>query len=54
MNAQGVTGFQQYIRSELENGKDVSDLSGKIICKNPDIVLGLSGSRVRGCTCGCF
>ena len=24
-----VTGFQQYIRSELENGKDVSDLDGK-------------------------
>ena len=39
MNAQGVTGFQQYIRSELENGKDVSDLAEKIICKNPDIVL---------------
>ena len=30
MNAQGVTGFQQYIRSELENGKDVSDLAEKI------------------------
>lgn len=29
MNAQGVTGFQQYIRSELENGKDVSDLAEK-------------------------
>ena len=39
MNAQGVTGFQQYIRSELENGKNVSDLAEKIICKNPDIVL---------------
>lgn len=39
MNAQGVIGFQQYIRSELENGKDVSDLAEKIICKNPDIVL---------------
>ena len=25
--------------SELENGKDVSDLAEKIICKNPDIVL---------------
>ena len=24
MNAQGVIGFQQYIRRELENGKDVS------------------------------
>ena len=30
MNAQGVTGFQQYIRSELENGKDVSDLAEKL------------------------
>ena len=29
MNAQGVIGFQQYIRSELENGKDVSDLAEK-------------------------
>lgn len=29
MNAQGVTDFQQYIRSELENGKDVSDLAEK-------------------------
>ena len=27
MNTQGVIGFQQYIRSELENGKDVSDLA---------------------------
>ena len=54
MNAQGVTGFQQYIRSELENGKDVSDLAEKIICKNPDIVLVSQEVRVRGCTCGCF
>ena len=48
MNAQGVTGFQQYIRSELENGKDVSDLAEKIICKNPDIVLvSPSPSRIK-------
>ena len=39
MNAQGVTGFQQYIRSELENGKDVSNLAEKNICKNTDKVL---------------
>lgn len=53
MNAQGVTGFQQYTCSELENGKDVSDLAEKIHCKNRCYPC-LSGSRVRGCTCGCF
>lgn len=39
MNAQGVTNFQQYIRRELKDGKDVSDLAEKIIENNPDIIL---------------
>lgn len=39
MSAQGVTDFQQYIRRELKDGKDVSDLAEKIIKNNPDIVL---------------
>lgn len=39
MNAQGVTDFQQYIRRELKNGKDVSDLAEKIIACNPEVVL---------------
>lgn len=39
MNAQGITNFQQYIRRELKDGKDVSDLAEKIIKNNPDIIL---------------
>lgn len=39
MSAQGVTDFQQYIRRELKEGKDVSDLAERIIRDNPDIIL---------------
>lgn len=39
MSAQGVTDFQQYIRRELKEEKDVSDLAERIIRDNPDVIL---------------
>ena len=39
MRAQGVTDFQKYIRRELEEEKDVSELAEQIILKNPDVIL---------------
>ena len=39
MTAQGVLDFQKYIRRELEEEKDVSELAERIILKNPDVIL---------------
>lgn len=37
--AEGVCGFHEFIRKEMMAGKDVSTLAGKLIGKNPHVVL---------------
>jgi adenosylcobinamide kinase/adenosylcobinamide-phosphate guanylyltransferase len=37
--AQGVRGFHAYIRKEMEKGTDVMKLAGRLIERNPDIIL---------------
>lgn len=39
LEAEGVLGFQDYIRKEMQNGKNVQDLAEKLIMHNPDLVL---------------
>ena len=39
MTAQGVLDFQEYIRGELKEGRDVSDLAERIIAENPKLVI---------------
>lgn len=39
MKAQGVLDFQEYIRRELKEGRDVSDLAERIIAGDPKLVI---------------
>lgn len=39
MAAQGVLDFQEYIRRELEEDRDVSDLAERLIKGNPELVI---------------
>lgn len=39
LKAEGVTGFQEYIRKEMKCGHDVAALANKIIEKNPNVIL---------------
>ena len=39
MTAQGVLDFQKYIRRELKEGREVSDLAERIIAGNPKLVI---------------
>ena len=39
MTAQGVLDFQKYIRRELKEGREVSDLAERIISWNPKLVI---------------
>lgn len=39
MKTRGITDFQEYIRRELKEGKDVSDLAGRLRNNNPDIII---------------
>ena len=39
MVAQGVLDFQEYIRRELEEDRDVSDLAERLIKGNPELVI---------------
>ena len=39
MTAQGIFDFQEYIRRELEEDRDVSDLAERIISGNPKLVI---------------
>lgn len=39
MNAQGVLGFHQFIKKELEQGREVQHLAAALIRNNPDIIL---------------
>lgn len=39
MNTQGVLNFQEYIRRELNENKDASDLAERIISKNPKLMI---------------
>lgn len=39
MRAEGILNFQEYIRRELKDGKDLSQLAERILQKNPEIVL---------------
>lgn len=39
MTAQGVLDFQKYIRRELKEGREVSDLAERIISGNPKLVI---------------
>ena len=36
MNAQGVLGFHQFIKKELEQGREVQHLAAALIRNNPD------------------
>lgn len=37
--AQGILGFHEFIRREMKDGRDVKDLAGKLMEKNPDVIL---------------
>lgn len=37
--AEGVTGFHRYIRKEMQQGHDVSELAARLIEKNPEVIL---------------
>lgn len=37
--AEGILGFHEFIRREMRAGKDVKGLAGKLIEKNPDVIL---------------
>ena len=39
LRAEGVLGFQEFIRKELKEGREVGDLAGKLIRNNPEIIL---------------
>lgn len=39
MNAQGVLDFQEYIRRELKDGRDITELAEKLINENPNIII---------------
>ena len=39
LKAEGVLGFQDYIRKELKEGRSLLDLAEKIIEQNPNIVI---------------
>ncbi|WP_195978049.1 bifunctional adenosylcobinamide kinase/adenosylcobinamide-phosphate guanylyltransferase [Blautia luti] len=39
MNLQGILDFQEYIRKELKEGRDVTKLAQKLIDGNPDIII---------------
>lgn len=39
LEAEGVLDFQEYIRAELQAGRDVKDLAEKLIASNPGVVL---------------
>lgn len=38
-NAEGVVNFHEFIRSEMQKKKDVSDLAEKLIRCNPNVIL---------------
>lgn len=37
--AKGILGFHEYIRKELKEGREVTDLAGNLIKANPDVVI---------------
>ncbi len=39
MKAQGITNFHEYIRRELKEDREVSELAEKLINGNPDIII---------------
>ena len=39
LRAEGVLEFHEFIRKELKEGREVSDLAGKLIRNNPEIIL---------------